>query len=547
MKKNISRPAEIPLLTAGIVTDTHIREEPASCRKVRRALELFRELKADLIINCGDIANHHAPEGYRHYRELIDSTFAQAEKKPGEIFVYAGHDRGGDIDPEQAFPALKKHLKIPHAPDCELKFAGYTFLVFDQYVDMEQFEKTIAEAVKKSPGKPVFVIDHVPPARTFHNSVLWGSEARRQVMEKFPGAVHISGHIHGSVHDELCIWQGPFTAVSAGCLSSWGGEFAGSVPRIKPSDGVLFMEVFKDRIRFRRYDLTTKREYAPERRWCVPWPFRPETAPYDPERLKEERPAPLFPPRARLTMTPCGRKFEELKLRFTPARPDVYLYRVRIEKKSKGKGFEQVAVKEECSSFWQAPSKAARPMEITLSGGYFEPRKSYRITLTPVNFWGKEGNILSGECTIPAAAPAKVLFESKDPMAELPFLTDLKEGHPLKKEGDLYFDDAWNTRLELPEKVWNIPGGAKLRFIADIRTVQETERRWVMNLRNPEPLVNGSPRIHTAKGDLTSRFVIDFEMIEGFKFYLLIRSGDPGRIGFKYVRLEQLPDEGNEC
>ena len=68
-----------------------------------------------------------------------------------------------------------------------------------------------------------------------------------------------------------------------------------------------------------------------------------------------------------------------------------------------------------------------------------------------------------------------------------------------------------------------------------------------MNLRNPEPLVNGSPRIHTAKGDLTGRYVIDFEMVEGFKFYLLIRSGDPGRIGFKYVRLEQLPGEENEC
>ena len=116
MKKNASCSAEVPLLTAGIVTDTHIREDAASCRKVRRALELFRELKADLLINCGDIANHHAPEGYRRYRKFIDSTFARAKKKPEEIFVYAGHDRGGTIDPEQAFPALKKLLKIPTIP-----------------------------------------------------------------------------------------------------------------------------------------------------------------------------------------------------------------------------------------------------------------------------------------------------------------------------------------------------------------------------------------------------------------------------------------------
>ena len=49
--------AEEPILRVGIMTDTHIKETRESCAHVRKAFELFRAQKADLIVNCGDIAD----------------------------------------------------------------------------------------------------------------------------------------------------------------------------------------------------------------------------------------------------------------------------------------------------------------------------------------------------------------------------------------------------------------------------------------------------------------------------------------------------------
>ncbi|NLZ62184.1 MAG: metallophosphoesterase, partial [Lentisphaerae bacterium] len=60
--------AEEPILRVGIMTDTHIKTTRESCSLVQAALELFKEQKADLVINVGDIADYHYPEGYKHYR-----------------------------------------------------------------------------------------------------------------------------------------------------------------------------------------------------------------------------------------------------------------------------------------------------------------------------------------------------------------------------------------------------------------------------------------------------------------------------------------------
>ena len=43
-----------PVLRAGIMTDTHIGETAESCAHVRKAFELFRAQKADLVVNLGN-------------------------------------------------------------------------------------------------------------------------------------------------------------------------------------------------------------------------------------------------------------------------------------------------------------------------------------------------------------------------------------------------------------------------------------------------------------------------------------------------------------
>ena len=76
----------------GLMTDTHVKMTLASCAKVRAALELFKAQGAELVVNCGDIANRHYPEGYRLYRQTVNEVYPDPATRPQELFVYAAHD-----------------------------------------------------------------------------------------------------------------------------------------------------------------------------------------------------------------------------------------------------------------------------------------------------------------------------------------------------------------------------------------------------------------------------------------------------------------------
>ena len=59
----------------GLITDTHVGPTMESCVRVRAALELFRQKGAEMVVNCGDIADHHYPDGYRCYRKTVNEVY----------------------------------------------------------------------------------------------------------------------------------------------------------------------------------------------------------------------------------------------------------------------------------------------------------------------------------------------------------------------------------------------------------------------------------------------------------------------------------------
>ena len=536
---NASTPS-VPLFRVGIISDTHIKETPASCKKLKAALKLFAAEKVDMVINCGDIANVHNVPAYKLYRKIINDVFTT--DKPEEIFIHAYHDWTSVNEVDASFKAMQEALAIPHEMlDCKI-FKGYTFLIIPQNVSMDVLEEKIASAVKANPDKPVFVIDHIPPFGIFHNGKLWGNKPRHEVLKKFPSVIQISGHIHGSSLDEANIWQGEYTAVNAGCLATWGGDFAAAAPKSKPASEALIMEVFSDKVLFRRYSVITRKEFTHTPCWSVPLPFDPATAPYAPVRRYEASEAPAFSPRAKLKLETVGRKFTFLKLRFPNAAPDVFKYRVQIERKNGDGTFQCTAVTEIPGNFYKALSKQQEPHQCLLTSAYFEKGQTYQLSVIPENFFGKPGAPLSTVWKAPAPAPAEVIFETKDPMT-LPFFTELTDGVPVKREGDYYFHDTHNARLELPETIWeNIPEGTVLRFIADLHTIQEdtSERSWTMLLRNKEPLENACPRIHTPYGDVHCRYQTEFTPQPGRKYCLLVREGAPAKLKFEYIRIEKV-------
>ena len=220
---------EPPLLKVGLITDTHVGKTKESCSRARLAYELFRDIGVDMIVNDGDVADHHYPTGYVAYREMVEETFAgvPAERRPQELFVYAWHDaydykghprEACTRDAPEAFADMQRLIKSPNGPYAEGEIKGFPYVVIPQFegregkLDWDRFDKMLSAAEKSHPGKPVFAIAHVPPADTTRGR--HGSEEKRRVLNRHPMAVNISGHSHGSMRDDRAIWQGEFTSIN---------------------------------------------------------------------------------------------------------------------------------------------------------------------------------------------------------------------------------------------------------------------------------------------------------------------------------------------
>ena len=135
---------EKPLLKIGLMTDTHVGKTKASCARARLAYELFRDIGVDLIVNDGDVADHHYPTGYVAYREMVEETFAgvPAAERPQELFVYAWHDAfdyknhpRGDAqkDAPEAFAEMQELIKSPNGPYAEGEIKGFPYVVIPQF------------------------------------------------------------------------------------------------------------------------------------------------------------------------------------------------------------------------------------------------------------------------------------------------------------------------------------------------------------------------------------------------------------------------------
>ena len=566
--------AGAPRLRFGVMTDTHVTADPASCERLRQALELFRREQVALVVNNGDVADVNLPAAYANYRRTFDAVFAGGER-PREIFAYAAHDAFepdfSTPGPAASYARMQKALGA-NAPADALQFGGYTFLVFPQYVGQpglptwEEYAQRVAKACADNPGRPVFVIDHVPPAGTVYHSWEWGERHTREILNRHPQVVNFSGHVHGSLRNDVFIWQGEFTAVNAGCLQLWSGVTVAETAERKPSCGVLTVDVLGDRLVIRRWDVRDGQEIDAAHRWTVPLPFDAATAPYARKVLKAKEPAPQFAADARLKAAAEGTPFAGFRLDFPEKVPGVMDFRIEAQRKTAAGDWTPVARIERIADYWKRPSDRADTCDYLFAAAYFEPAADYRIAVRPVGQYGAVGRPLYEEVSTPAAsafAPTKVAYDCAEPMRELAF--NDHSGKRYVADADGYYTTGdiaepcytgpaaewtWGSkernRLILPDGIFAGPVGTRYRLTLDLRTQQAPEGSAMkMLLQKPDQLgVPGvTARLRTPNGDSgTMRYVIELtkDAQNASDTYHLTFDAGRGRIRFERIKLDAL-------
>ena len=463
-----------PLFKVGLVSDTHVGETVESCARVRAALEIFRREGAALVCNLGDIADHHYPQGYRSYRAVFNEVFGA--NRPKEAYVYAGHDatryKGGanGVDPatrDQAFEDLRRLLEIPHGPYAAFDVHGYPFVIVPQYVDLARMEEMIVRAETDFPDKPVFVLDHVPAYATTHNTTKWGDPARRKLLDRHPRVVHLDGHTHASLRDEEQIWQGGFTTVNACTLQGWAGKLVGGNPSNKPAYGCLVMEVFADRLVFRRYDIRDGSEYRADAPWTVPWPFDPKTAPY--REGARSLPPVTFAADASVTLAPPRPKAREIVFSVPAAREADNVLTYRFELLRNGRPF---ARRDVFGEFYLRPADRTGRISCAFETGFFEKKdEPLVVRVTPVDFFGCAGQAVESPFAAPERA-GKVVFRSSDLAKDGKFLDRLDGEKPATVRDGFVTWRVGNVRLCVPDEAWAGTGCPAYQVVLDLETEQ---------------------------------------------------------------------------
>ena len=177
-----------------------------------------------------------------------------------------------------------------------------------------------------------------------------------------------------------------------------------------------------------------------------------------------------------------------------------------------------------------------------MSAGYFEPGKKYTLTVTPMNFAGREGKPLTADFTAPEITRGKIMFESADPM--LPGCQAFREKtgeKTLRRTGEFFHHPGGNARLEFPKGTWEGEQGALFRLVMDLRSIQAEDSHWTIRLCEKTRPAFANLRICTPSGDSGFlRYVIEFRKPRDADYFLLITEGAWGRFQIRYLRVERL-------
>ena len=382
-----------------------------------KALSFLAPMQPDVLLMAGDLADATIYEVFDVYRSLLEKHF---DPMPVHVGCAGNHDfwtpKNIERNTDLIYQEMCRRIGQKHADPLHETVGGYDFIALSDkalYVDDDLYsdekiallEQEIRKSIARDPEKPVFVVTHFHPSDTVTGSHgKSGSKKLRELFNKYPQVVSISGHTHCPLDDERCIWQGEFTTINTSSLAYACSEdicynmCSVIVPFGREVLNCMMIEIYPDHYDIHRYNVEDRREIKPDKLWQVPIPYKPENAKYTSER-KNSRKAPEFPPDAHAVIR---YDFGYLYLIFDPAQHEdfTHFYNVKIFEKVQGNWTLKMQERY-LADFYRLKNFTGSYQVYKLPAENMTPGEEYRIEIYPEETFGNVGSPLILERSIP--------------------------------------------------------------------------------------------------------------------------------------------------
>ena len=408
----------------GLLADTFVAESESSNANTEKALSFFRKCGVGAILHAGGVAEKSEGGSLKDYAALISKVFTNSV--PRQFHSLSVSDAGGKkgAEMEAAWKAASSALGAKHALYDTFEIGGVNFAVVPENPEKEKYEAVVLKALEKAKGKRVVVLQRRPVEGTTVKSSLFDAaetysdgSSMKEFLSKHPNVIVLSGHVRSNPLDERSLWQGDYSAVAVGTLSSYREAYSGNSNNIATNNVVFLMHIFSDSISFSRYDLAQKK-YLP-----VIWSLGIDTASAkdDVPPLKERSSPGFFNSHcqkvtiSRNATDGIGINFQEASSSL--AFPSTWRYRVEL---FAGKEGGVPFARKDVRGSWDLPgmfyewSRKTRAKSISFSGAIFNELERVRAVITPESYFGELGKSLELNSLIPAPAKGwQKLWEGK--------------------------------------------------------------------------------------------------------------------------------------
>ena len=338
-----------PNVKFGVISDIHVIT-PESTDEFERALEYFRDRKADAVIVCGDLTDWGLVSNLKNVAAAWNRVFpgnrAPDGRRVERLFCSGNHDYEGwwygdmtmemhalGFSEDEAMSKLgfkkcwEEIFQEEWAPIRRHTVNGYDFVggEWRGYDKQDGFnllpDWLKANGGKLDPSKPFFYFQHPPIAMTTGDSrrdqhVVKSKPdmTMHNALAAFPNVVTFTGHCHWTFNDRRSIWQDEFTALAVPSMSYTTipsgyengfdvrtGKSTLAMPKIAARPNLeeaqgYFVSVYDDRIEVERRDFEQQTDIGS---WIVPLPVKSEK-PHDFAASAAKEPVPEFPAGAML-------------------------------------------------------------------------------------------------------------------------------------------------------------------------------------------------------------------------------------------------------